>query len=500
MFLNTKSKNSKGNLIAQFVVLLVVAVILILVVTSFGAKIWATFFPNSDKSTVKNFDMLYHVLNAKSVSQNPYDYTPLNIYLKKDYRILFFENDEINCGTKTIITTGGGTVPTTSTSTTTVNYYKPSKCEKEKCLCLYKDEPSTNIKKKDNNVVKCYQMLGQINTIKDRFQINLKTCDAGTNTQASAFSSSGTNTEYSSYLIIKYDYYNDDTQITTPYIYVLEDTEYNQKINKELSIPRCRNGKDDVTKLCNGKKDGTVIEVKKQSDIKILETISKGCQPDFKSTSITCEFKPGTTNNECNILCKTGDETNKCTTTYKNCEGYNQIKGVYDIGYINPNHDFKYYYMCLNDKEYCNFENNCGITILEVYANRADPSGGYDPKSNSELSAKLEACKVTVNTHFNYAKTQRWFITSYDDTNPECVALFDQKFYEKQQVLACAPDKLDECKAFINTKTTDCEILGIQNGANYWITHYNEDLDKCPEIYSLFININFCTESTAPTP
>jgi len=498
MFLGNKDRNVKGNLIAQFVVLLVVAVILILVVTSFGAKIWSAFFPNSDKSTVKSFDMVYQVLNLKSISEKDYDYTPLNVYMKENYRMLFFKESLLNCGEKTTQITAGDDTVQTYTGTSEVTYYRPTTCEDQQCLCLYKDEPSKILKEKDRYVVKCYQVMKKINIDPKLFQLNYKVCQAGTNTQVSSGSSSGTDTAYGSYLFIKYNKYDPDTKELTPYVYVLLDTDANRKINEDLSIPRCHKSSDPLSALCIGEKEGTIITAEKEGEIDTLNTIYEGCKNNnLKSTSITCTFN-NNDNQECIASCIAGDESSKCTTKYKTCGGYNQIPGLSGLNYISPTYDYKYTYMCENNANYCDFATGCQIHSLLIYAYKSDPSGGFDPKNNPDLATQITSC----NAYYNIAletRTHKRFYTSYNTTNEECNNLFKDKFYESpQQIMACAPDNLDKCKTFIDDKTTECELKFIKQSPNYWLTSYNTN--TCPEIEEMFIPVNFCVDTPAAAP
>ncbi len=490
MFLENKSRNKKGNLIAQFLVLIIVATIMIIFVTSFGAKIWGVFFPNSDKSTLNNFEMLFNVINYNAVSEEDYESTPINIYLKEKYRILFFETNYVDCGYKS------------TDSNEKIMYYKPQACDNKdnlQCICLYKDEPIKELKSKDKNVVKCHTLSQNINfdSLEDPnlfFQLNRKGCNMG----------KSMNTEsYNSYLIIKYNDYIDKKTVSR--VYVLEDTEANRRINTELSIPRCSIKDDPLLKLCNRQKDGTVLgansELDHTTNNAILGTISQECKKTgFNSTSIRCDFNNDKTTNDCIASCSFGDESNNICKIGNTCENYNQIKGIYGINYITPNYEYKYNYMCSNDVNYCNFK-NCKIKPLEFYTYKDSKlDGGFDPVpiETKDLKQKLSDCDIKYDANL-YTAIRAWFITEHDD-NSNCNKLFEENFNDKLPVITCNPNYMDKCKDFIVDKEKICELKYLSKDNQYWLTYYKNDKTICPEIETLFMPIDLCyTDSSKPT-
>jgi hypothetical protein len=518
MFLRTKSQNKKANLIAQFVVLLVIAVILILVVTSFGVKIWSSFFPNSDISTLKSFEMLYQVINAKSVATDiDYDYTPINIYMKENYRILFFEKDKLNCGQLSILVISGGTAGATVTSSTPTEiiYNRPTTCEDEQCICLYKNEPSQIEKDRDKYVVKCHKLTRNIDfepltppTNLDAhklFEINDKSCEVVTGLRTA---SATTNTEYSSYLIIKYNEY-EDTGKSTPRVFILEDSEDNRRLNNELSIPRCSVSTDPLISMCNGKIDGVIIEPNEQEK---LDIISKECETTQtkKSTGIECKFTNDKINRICSVNCIDESSTickNINSDNKDKCEIYNQLEGVYDLKYITKEYNYKYTYMCLNDAKYCNAitPNTCEVIPLEVYADPKDSEGGYTPKSNLEPGSKEAKIQSCIGDKF-IIKGNKWFVKSYDATNSDCDEnLIKIYFYPKRQVYACNPENIQKCKQTIDENTgINCELRYIKDANKYWITYYKDD-ETCLDTLTdktIFLPVNLCTQviSSTATP
>jgi len=149
-------KKSKGDMVVQFVVLLVAAIIMIFFITSYAAKIWGAFFPSDDKSTTKSLDTFYSLVESKAASPLDYEMTPYTVYIKKGYCMEFFDKPVVDDNT--------------------VKEYAPSGCydksnQFQQCICLYNGFPSYTESKKEKNVMNCVTLQAPVNIDSSFFDI-----------------------------------------------------------------------------------------------------------------------------------------------------------------------------------------------------------------------------------------------------------------------------------------------------------------------------------------
>jgi len=510
MFLKIKNRNTKGNLIAQFVVLLVVAVILILFVTSFGAKIWASFFPNSDKSTLSSFEMMYQVINAKILSQKTYDSMSINIYMKENYRILLF-NEPLNLN--------GDTFGTASCWDNAVTFYSPKVCETSQCICLYNKMPVDGKENKEKNVVKCHKFINNTNFDVNYFDINNRVCNSVKTSRNP--NKENADTTYKSFMVIRRTTYEYPPKLQTPntintlvpkaYVYIIEDNESNRALEKEWSIPRCDIDKtgDALKELCNGQIDGTVIgpsgKIKPNDEI-LLKTIYDNCKkntPSTISTSITCKFTNNVETHECFASCNDISSictTNAITSNNDKCDIYNQINGIYDIKYITSNYNHQYSYMCVNDANYCNVASTssmCQPKPLQVYTYMANSKGTYTPKTTTTgngqediIQGKIQKC---ITDKFAIGNNEI-LVKSYDTTDADCNNIFKANFNDARTVYTCNPDNIQKCEQSIKDNIIKCAFKTISQSGKTWITSYNDD-QTCTELKdtNIFLEVDLCT-------
>ena len=491
-------KTKKGNLVAQFVVLIIIAVILIFVVTSFGAKIWQAFFPNADKSTIKSFDAIFNVINTKAISTLDHDSTTMNTYLKDDYRIIFFESTgRLDCK---IDYWGSPALAT---------YYAPKVCTPGKqCLCLYKKPPtiaaSNDMKAREQNLVKCYSFKDPINIDDKYFDLNKVTC---TTTKP---------IPYSSYIFVEQKIY----PAKKSFVYVIEDNDANKIQDAKWAIPACHT--TDSSNPCYGKNDGDIV---KGIDQTSFDNIYKYCQNRegvaYKSTSVQCVYSQG--GDDCDVKCAPGDVTPFCGSgkKYSLCEDYNTLTdnmaSGFAVNYISQDEDYASYAMCEFDNKFCTVSGNsgCHISTWDVYACRDSPTGtisatGGDcspPWPYAELGLDGVDCKIKyladldkkILTDSGYLS----FITSYDDSNSKCSAYMKKYFFDKQSIMKCKAGMNTQCDAFVQNKKKmlssnyDCDLKFIQNGQSYWLTHYDSSNAQCDkDVKALFTTVSLCKTKT----
>jgi len=487
MFLKPK----KGNLVAQFVVLLVVAVILIFVVSSFGAKIWQAFFPSADKSTIKSFDSVFNVFNAKAASQQDYDSTTINIYLKDGYRIIFFDGEKLEC----LHDHWYG--PTIGTA------YAPKECTKGKqCMCLYKKMPSlkqqsTDMKDRESNLVKCYSFENHINIELKNFDFNNIACN------------NKDTDSYGSYMFIKRTIYPPILPEKKDYVYVIEDNDANRALDADWSIPVCKT--TDSSNPCYGKRNGDTVEATDQNSLGKIDRYCKTKDKDitYKSTSVKCEYLEGGT--DCDTNCKDSDVTDQCNVTYSTCEDYNQLISSMgfnlNVEYISADEEYKYYGMCKFDATFCDIGKSpggqsvgCGIADWNIYACKDSKTGATETNTDcappyttvsglEDTDCKVELLKNLDETTL-YTGVFVGYIASYDTTNKKCNDYMIDKFYDKQPVMVCKKDMSDMCQKYIKDKEKTCKLKFIAYGQDYWLMHYDSTCEK--DVKELFASVSFC--------
>lgn len=496
-------KNKKGDITLQQVVLIVLAVAMIFIVLSFGSKIWQSFFPSADKSTTDSFNTLYNVINAKTYTDKSYDMTPVTSYIGDDYCIIYFYSK----GDSVVYYEDGK--PKT--------FYKPTICKNEPCLCLYDDVndiadefPGNEEDEKDEDIINCKPVKNSINIDDKYYDFNGAIC--------------GDDKTYTNYLIIRRSVTEQGSSANNPYLYILKDSDEKRaegKTARELhnmwNVPICQG-----TNICGKKNADEVIYPKDDQDFdKFYNECNIQGDKHYASISITCEYDAS--KRTCQPNCVEGDVLDECKTTYKTCEGYNQVLGV--DKYITSNiesEDYKYYYMCKNDVKYCgaqdsiNRPNGCEIDTIKIYARKYSEVGTdsalnteSNPTYNPEISGAIienelstilnptikEECKIkTINIP---VKSNNVFLSSYDESIENCKTHVNKYFYEQSTVMGCKQGSSTSCNDFIEEiKNKDFKsIKYIQNPLSkeiFWITYYDSSKITDSEINLRFEPIQKC--------
>jgi len=471
-------RNKKGELITPFIIKLIVAVILIILVISFGAKIWGALFPNGDKSSLKSLEMTYNLMKSQSASTQDYSSLSATLYLKDDYRIIFFDTDQWDCAKEEHWY-----------GNTQKNFFAPKACETGKqCICLYEDTPSGEYKDKDKSVIKCYSFEGTINVDHERFDLNKVACDPEGKKL------------YTPYLFIK----TFDTQKAQSYIYVVEDNDTNKELAKEWSRVICRDGMD-KSGFCLGQKDGTVMYSDKEDTIKRMYDYCQNKDPKgtYKVTTIKCSYDAAT--KTCDADCFYSDITKEvCANTYKTCESFNENIGI--INHINMDTNTKDAVMCKNPDKYCSNVGACDLGTKGVYTCKKDLASNGEIDSKSDVCAappglestaiEKDRCKIVESYELG---TIGQFIESYDDTDVGCKLYMDENFYSPVPMMVCKPntkenpDNLEKCQQFLLKADNfeKCELKDIRSGSFILLLHY--DREKCPDVDDYFITPQFCS-------
>ena len=152
MFL--QGKKGSEDIVLKAIIVIVVAIIMIVIVTSFGTKILGIFFPNGDKTTMKSFDLLYNVMDLEAESSLGYDLTPVTLYMTKGYCVVLFDSPVKSFKETSVTDTSSYGIA--NSSTYDLQYAAPDECgktPKDQCLCLYDGEPSSDLGKKEKNLV-----------------------------------------------------------------------------------------------------------------------------------------------------------------------------------------------------------------------------------------------------------------------------------------------------------------------------------------------------------
>jgi len=471
MFLNQK----KGNLTAEEIIKILIAVVLIFVILALTYSIWNAIFPSPDKSSIKSFDTVYTLLKAKSESTRSYDSSTMNVYFKSDYFIVFFDNGVLDCSKK---------YPNSLLGSMSKIVNAPKACGgKSQCMCLYNQQLI------DKDVVKCYPLDKSININLDYFDMNNNICIAV----------SDTTKIYNNYIFAKY--YNTTAQ--KDYVFILIDNDANRALDKEWSIPRCVK---DHSGLCKDEKDQTIITFGTDDKINNMFDYCQKKDPKYKTNIIRCVYDEAT--DFCDADCSYGDISSKCGTTYKSCSDINEDNGI--IKYIDTEYDYRNKVLCDNSKKYCDNLNACQISSRDIYACKDDSSidGSVNingakcraPPSDLKNSDDTKAdCKIVYSNELSGNKIGL-FIESYDDGVEACQNYMDDKFYTPVSIMACRKDMLYDCEKFVEDKDNvkNCELKYINKGDYYWLTHYNTAPSGCSDIDKYFISAQFCDEVPAP--
>jgi hypothetical protein len=463
-------KSKKGSDITlKQVVLMVFAVALILVVTGFGAKIWSSFFPSGDKSSVKSFDSIYSVISTPPLVKDQYYSTSMGIYVEKNHYIVFFPNtndDLYDCTSE-------------YQATTSKRYYKPKVCNGKQCICLYLDKPVGTSEGREKNVVRCHTFDQIWSVTAKQFALNDKAC------------SDKDILNYGSYLMVKHS----DSKTEMNNLLILDDTPENRLYVKDISRHICNDpSKVDESKLCLNKKDGDVL---KPSTFEEFTAIHNACLWDGDSISAKCVYD--TASSICKLDCSDKEST-KCNFDYKQCKDYNDIPS-YGFEFINKDYSAGHYYMCTSPEYFCNFD--CAIEPVMVYPSKcgwdADILGtrendakeiiSCDPNAYSEIRAKCDFKYSTVLPANRY-------IVSYNTKDKDCTKFMDDNFYSQIKVLSCKPGSETSCAAFIKSNvdgTKNCGIRFLQEGSRFVLLSYDTRPQGCTTLKDWFIEADYCT-------
>ena len=473
MFL--QGKKGSEDIVLKAVIVIVIAIIMIFIVTAFGTKILGIFFPNEDKSTMKSFDTMYNVMNLEAGSSLGYDLTPVTLYMTKGYCVVLFDSPIVASKKN-----GGGAFAPTYT------FYAPDDCDKKQCICLYDGEPSQTADKKGKNVVKCSTFTTTIYTDSKYNDMSPEVC-----------STSGE--AYIPLLIIG------NTVQDRHYTYILNNNDANKAtVNNLKAVPLCPN--DPVNTICNGQKSGTVISPTDDAGLKKIQEYCTATKDDqgntHISTSLTCVYRDG---KSCYADCSTGDVNSDCQNKYQKCEDLNQVQGI--IPYISASantNDYKYYYMCKNDANFCN--RGCQPNLFQVYVTitSTNEEGAVEPQmllaSNPNGYTLLtptiqQACNVKWSNKLAQGLV---YLLSYNDSNQTCKDIIEKYFYpQKNIVFTCKSNEIT-CRDFISNRKKDCLIKDYAyiDDEYSWITYYDPKCDS--DVKQLFDEVYLCGSKTAP--
>jgi hypothetical protein len=466
-YLNERSKNKKimkrGNIVAQFAVLLVIAVIMIFIVTSFGAKLWSAFFPSGDKSALNSFETVNTMINAVMASPYHYESNIVGIYMAKNYEMVFYYSQALSCHDVRMI--GYNDVRQVDASRT---YYAPSECTSKdtgqfkQCICLYDDDPVyNNEKRKDRRVIRCKTFDKDLAINHRYFELNQGLC------------LKDSKDKYSSLIIAK-----NVTSDGKHELMILSDTDANRKLNEEWNVPMCADT-GNIGGICMGVRDGTIINVDEKNFGLIYSYCSNLEGKAYKTTSVKCIYDKS--QNNCKIDCSIGDISGKCGTTYTSCSDFNKDPGI--VQHIDKYQNYGNYQACAEDSKYCGL--GCGADYWEPYICLNTPSGEMDKTCELPQGCAYDTLMPTG--------MLRKFLKSYDESKPECKQFVEQKFLKtKGKILDCKAEKEFDCTIFAINKKTECDIKYLVDGSIYWITSYDVKCES--EVLQLFDYAYFCND------
>jgi hypothetical protein len=283
-----KPYSRKGETVsfnALLLIKIIIAVLFIIFITIAAIKIWEAIFGNADKASIKSLDTLYSLLESKAQLKTFYDSSLMNMYLKQNYQIYYFDTtDKIACS-----------------GTNSVQKYilKPEDCKTGKsCICLYDSqkipEEKPKIEDRNDGVVKCYEFSKEISL--KAFEINNEYCKRNDNAQ------------FANFIIAQQTNPSNGAQS----IYVWKDNELNRKKDADLKAPRCGETSDTI---CLGQKQNEYI-----NDPSMYAVIYGVCANKAKQTlSAYCKYDA--TTNKCIVECR--NEIG-CGKNIKSCADYDK--------------------------------------------------------------------------------------------------------------------------------------------------------------------------------
>jgi hypothetical protein len=451
MFLKRYTKNSrkgnKGNLVMQFVILIIIAAMMIFVVTAFGAKIWEAFFPSADKATLKSFTTLHDLMQAKSLSNKDYDSTKINLYLKDDYKIVYFDAQ------KTLYECG-------SVAQTKLYVYKPDKCPKDKsCLCLYKDIPATDEKKKNDNVARCEEFSDDFTNnvnLEDYELVDIKdnACQFYPEKQFQSLIVSAETLE--------------SNGVKTKTMHIWLNNAENSAKDAELSRPLCTN---DGT-ICKGFRDGDIMGPPRDStgainyadayigNIKYAEVNAECRKTDPSSTAYQAKCVYDVASKACYLDCA---NNNVDCSQITSCKDYNSYGDGTGIQYTTKSNVA--YSMCVGDPCNINKGEKCITEDSSHYACVKSNSKTGEALGSPDTDCVFPAC----DTRFMDVTGLNNFVSSYNPStcNSDEQKAIDAYFRKNDAMYVCKNDySSDECNAeldSINKIIGNCNFKKIQD-------------------------------------
>jgi energy-coupling factor transporter ATP-binding protein EcfA2 len=378
------NNSRKGNLVLQFVVLLIITLIMIFVISAFGVKIFEGFFPSTDSSTTKSFTALYTAMNTKSLSTKNYDSVKLGTYIAKDHGIYFFDNSATGC------------------IRGIVKISRPTACDgKASCLCLLKGpiEHSGTPADTDKYVKVCKDFNQTFSINQDTLSLYNSGC--GTST---------TNQFYN--IIIAHT--GEKTMV------IMESNESSRKYDDEMKKLTCPTIADSVSPsyICSGKKDGEILTGKEVFDAcseynKTWNVFVAECKYDTNKYPKRCELNCEKWKFDCETMIPNSDT---------GCDAYNQggIVRVNDQDYKyllegNLNTDKSYgetsnYFACNLDLEACQISKNgngCeaktaadipSVGTGQSYMKCYEKGQSFDGKADARKAVNIQKIQLSGNS------------------------------------------------------------------------------------------------------
>jgi len=497
MFLEKNlSRRKKGNLVLQFVILIIIAAIMIFVVTAFGAKIWNAFFPSTDKSTIASFESLYTLMQAKSLSNKDYDSSRLTLYLKGGYAVVYFDSGETGyvCGM-------WGTVA--------VPIYKPDKCAKDKsCLCLYNGAPasgSLSSSDRNNNVERCEtfdETKGKI-VIEDfnlvSYDSKKGSCVYNNDKQYQTLIISEEKDSGSS---------NSASGSSSNVLHVWLANADNVARDAYLSKPLCKNTIP-ANSVCKGLRDGDIAGPARDktgaityyasyiTQYSAVNTECKSTNADSKVYQAMCVYDVASQTCSLDCTASSADTVSVDCSKITSCSDYaGYYGGGTSVQYMTVHSPA--YAMCVNSDP-CNVNKGkgCVQTLSSHYACTQSSTGEATTDSSSG-----DCVFPSCNTRYFFAEGFTKFVKNYDKTTcapgSDSQNLISKYFNNDDSMYVCRGSySQEECtNALVSKYTVGCNFKKINDESGAIIVDYKNSKDsKCEDALSTYYEpIYFCED------
>ncbi|MFA5797770.1 MAG: hypothetical protein WC916_07110 [Candidatus Woesearchaeota archaeon] len=333
-------RQKKGNMLYEILLKVLAAIILILLLFWFLSQIWQSIFPGADKASKKSLGLLYDTINLKLSSNKSYDSSRMMLYLKTDYQIIIFEENENKMrGCDDIL----------RPNACTVGGKQPA------CICLYSDDPDS--KDPENDVIECRTFKTAFK--RGAFELLTDTLLGGGCERSGTAYIAGTDTQFLNLIIAE----TTDPASKSKIINLWLATDTNIANDKKYKNPKCPAHSNAA---CVDKGMG-----------EILTTSTATCQSSTQLGQTQCVYDQ--TAALCKETCINIIECKQLTE----CKDYVSVIG--DGGKIYLLKDSRGYAGCMNDKTGCNVGAGKGCTI-------------EDKKEFVCKSNLAEECKEKINT------------------------------------------------------------------------------------------------------